>query len=818
MDDNKLVPVAENTSDDVFNFELVPVDLPVFVNGIFDEVERDNAQDRLNRYKKWAKNRAFYRGNQRGFWDSKQRTWVSIDIDSLPPSDQSVLVVNNQFRPQVKTLAKEFSRSQTRIRTNPLSDSQDSILAGRFSDALIRFYQPKLMTETKRQLESKFLMLCGNSFRYDYYSQDKKSAKVNLKTSAPVTLPEYKKSACPECGYVDDKGEATKCPECGATMQVTQVPPKEAQARTGYKQVNAGDPETEVVDPVEIEVWSGAQDLDHSPYLRRRRLVKEEFIVKTFPFYSPKKDAKMSDSGQDQWKFFDHSTKNKETTSNLHEYQQLWIDVERYYGKKLEKAVSFRKQVNGAWTTVTLKEGTILHEEFPDGMYICKVDGDILYYSNEAKKDHWIHIPFDTNVDGFWADGLEDAVMNQQIINEYTSLSVENVLYNASPKLVLNPTLINPVQVTGRPKDLILMSDNASRDKEPKNAFAQINGMSLTAEVQMGIDASKRDMREQTGALVAFNGQGDPTLTTATAMSIARDSALALVSTPLSIRAEKEQEWCRHILQLVKTHWYDQKYKFLLGKYNEAEAEAFRDCVLDEEINIFVESNSWMPQTNFERLSNLGAYLTAFGIPMGFLNPTIPQVVRDYASQLYNIPFDFNEVAPDTRIAQKRLELAKEVAAQQIPKAMAAIGQLKAHGLQDEAMQLAAGTRKIISDAMGVEEDIDDHAVFISEYIKWLKTDEGQNAHPILREAIKMTIADHRSWKSIQDAQAAEGMAMQNMAAQPPTAGGGAPPTPTQGGGGGKAPFQPEDPASHPFSPQKLGEVQDFSDNAKSKE
>jgi hypothetical protein len=759
-------------NDEIIDETLEPVILEDLVTRIFEEVEVENSEDRMKRFKKWAKNRAFYRGNQRGVWDIKRRAWVTVDIDTLTPSEQSMLVINNQFRPQVKTLAKEFSRSQTRIRANAQSDSQRAILASRFGDSLIKHYQHKLLPESQRQLRAKYLMLCGNVFHYVRFDRNKKSAKVDVQTEPKrALLPAYTASICTECSTEVDEG-VMKCPKCGGIVETTNVEAKEAMA-LNYEKTNAGDPDLEVVDPTEIEVWAGAKNLALSPYLRRRRIVKESFIKAAIPFYKPKVDNKLSEGGQMQMQFFDTASASEDTqkSTGKYEYEELWIDPAMYVGKKLEKPVEFRRKRGSKWETITLPKDTIISNEFPDGMYVLRIGGDQITYYNEDKNRCWKHTPYDINVDGFWGDGLEDAVMNQQLINEYTSLSVENVLYNASPKLVINPELINPATVTGRPKDMLLLSNNARMDTDPKTAFSQISGMTLTNEVMMGIDTYKRDMREQTGALVAFNGQGDPTLTTATAMSIARDSALALVSTPLSILAETDQEIFKEVLCITKKHWYDKKYAFLLGKYNEEEAKAFRDCQIEEELNIYVESNSWMPQTNYERLQNLGAYLTAFGIPLGFLNPQIPQPVREYASQLYNVPFDFDELAPDTRIAQKRLNIGKDVAAREIPKVMAEIQRLgpKAQApivvngqqiTKGEALLQAA--RTVIADAIGIEEDIDDLQVFITEYVRYLKTDEGQNANPIFREAVKVVVSECKNFLKVQQAEEAERLMLMN--------------------------------------------------------
>lgn len=771
------------------------VNLDKWAQETLKTIDGENREEELKRQKKWAKNRAFYRGNQRGFWDANKRAWVTVDVDTLSPSEASILVVNNQFRPQVKTLAKEFSRSQARIRAVSISDSQRSTQTGRFADALIRFYQAKLMPESARQVEAKYLMLCGNSFRYTIYDQKEKGVQVTVREATTGMLPAYYDNVCPDCGHRGEM-EEEECPECGGVMEETKVDGQEVPMS---KQVtmNSGDLRTEIVDPVEIKVWAGAKNgLAGTPYLRRKRLVRKEFIKEAYPWFNPTAGGKLSESATNLYQFMDTSqtgdTGNHYNVSELHEYDQIWLDPALYANKVLKEPI---KLLNGQ----EIPAGTDVRQVFPDGLYVALCDTKVVGYANENKLKCWVHIPYDINVDGFWADGLEDSVMNQQIINEYTSLSVENVLYNASPKLIINPRLVNPNNLTGRPKDALVMSDTARPDTDPRNAVGQLSGMSLTPDVMMGIESSKRDMREQTGALVGFNGQGDPSLNTATAISIARDSALALVSTPLSIRAEKDLEWCWQILRYVREYWYDEKYRFLLGKYNEEEAKSFKQSKLDMEIVLSVEANSWMPTTQYEKLQNLGAYLTAFGIPLGFLNPQIPQVVRDYASSLYNVPFEFNEMAPDIRIAQKRLDSARALSNEVIPKMMMELGKmsvlLEPELFVQEAQVMENNTMVLIANTMEVEEDIDNHEIMIEVYVGWLKTDEGQTAHPILRNAVKRVIASHREFMN----QVMEGMQrqMQEMTQN----GGIAQPK----GAGGEAPFQSEEVADSPFAPPKSG-------------
>lgn len=723
------------------------VDLKDFCLDLAKKIEDEDVDIYLKLLRKWAKNRNFYRGNQRGFWDNQKKMWVTVDVDNLTPSEASILVINNQFRPQVKTLVKEFSRSVSSIKANPLSDSQIAQMSARFSDALIKFYQHELLTESFRQREAKFLLLCGNAFRYTYYDKEKKSAKVKIAKHGKGTLPAYESHSCIDCA-TEYPAPQERC-ECGGAIQSTVVEAKEINnAYLGDEVVNTGDPVTECVDPTEIKVWVGADDIESSPYLRRKRIVREEFIVNEHPNHVPK-DTELTTTGQYQQNFMS-LTGGKEgqfkqqnsDKSKVFEYDQYWLDPQMYRNRKLETDIVTE-------SGEVVPAGTLITDAFPDGLYFCKQGNDILCYEHETKNDRWLHIPYDISIDGFWADGLEDAVQNQQIINEYNSLGVENVLYNASPKLIINPRLINPTTVTGRPRDMIPLSDNARLDSKPDQAFAQISGMSLTSEVMLGMESSKRDMREQTGALVGFNGQGDSNIDTATGMSIARDSALALVSTSLALTAECNKKWSMQVLRFVQKHWYEEKYKFLLGKYNEAEARAFKNCEIEKELDLSIEPYSWLPRTTFEKQQSLNAYLTAFGLPLGFLNPNIPESVRQYASQLYQVPHDINEVSADIRIAQKRLDKAREIAKVLLMALESGSEQLA--GIDEDVV--INNIMVTIADVMGVEEDLDDHQIFIDCYKRWLKTDEGQEAHPLLRQGVKRTMNNHYQFMALQRAE-----------------------------------------------------------------
>ena len=125
---------------------------------------------------------------------------------------------------------------------------------------------------------------------------------------------------------------------------------------------------------------------------------------------------------------------------------------------------------------------------------------------------------------------------------------------------------------------------------------------------------------------------------------------------------------------------------------------------------------------------------------------------------------------------------------------------------------MARALEVTLADIMGVEEDLDVHEIFISEYTKWLKSDEGQTANPILRNAIKQAIKDHSGFVQLSQQQQAQQMNQMNqmMGAEPPQGAG--PVDMMQGMPQAQQGPEMQVPAESPFNPPEEG-VQDFSNN-----
>jgi len=130
-----------------------------WANQVEKDIEEDDKGEELQRVRKWVKNDRFYRGQQRGFFSPITGTYQPIDTDEYPVSEQAILLINNQVRPKVKAIAKEWAKSQSKLHAISTKDDNKTKRASRFIDGLIKLFQRKLIDEAFKQREAQNAIL-----------------------------------------------------------------------------------------------------------------------------------------------------------------------------------------------------------------------------------------------------------------------------------------------------------------------------------------------------------------------------------------------------------------------------------------------------------------------------------------------------------------------------------------------------------------------------------------------------------------------------------------------------------------------------------
>lgn len=725
-----------------------------WANSIEKDIDDDNKTEELQRIRKWVKNDRFYRGQQRGFFSPITGTYQPIDLDDYSVTEQSLLLINNQVRPKVKAIAKEWSKSQSRLHSISTKDDNKTKRASRFVDGVLALFQRRLIDEAFKQREAQNAILCGNYFRYTYWSIDESPFASTMEKpvyedkSVTIGQEDWHCASCGEYGEVQELTEENLCPLCGSEVEISSPEEKTLKVQSGTESVKVGYPATENVHPIEVKVHLRARNIRQSPYLRRKRPVMAQILKYTFPYASIRGSSELSPVSRYASEMENSSGNTnagygtaagfqdgQSKSTELVEFVQIWLDKPMYFNVVLKEDLELG-------SGDVLPKGTKLIDHFPDGLYIAKAGKEVLDIKNEDKNNYWTHGAYDVLSSSFWGDGIEDVIQNQQLINEIQSLMVENILHNASPKIIFNPQLIDHELLTGRPREMTPMKITSRKEDQPQKAIMQLTGMSLTGEAAGAMMQGKDDMREQIGAFPTMSGMSDPHIQTATGMAIVRDSALGLLAPVLALKAQTEVEWAGQLLRLMQVHWVDgaDSISGILGKYSMPEAEAFSICDLKNDIEIIAEPSSFMPRTDLEVRQDFINFLTVGGLPMGFLNPAFPQEVKERASELFRFDISFDKIEPDIRWANLRLEQLEELVIR-----LQQAGYVNGDEVDEEVVDT------IVRD-IPIDLYIDEHSIYIDQYKRFLKTDKGIYSSPLLKSCVRYLILQHeRAMKILED-------------------------------------------------------------------
>lgn len=741
------------------------IDFVAWVDQIFNRIDKEDLEPNTRRQRKMKKNRHFYRGEQHMIWRNQSRSFMVYDVDTVRPAKARKYLVNNQVRPQCGDLLKHFVNSEPRLTTSSEGDLWENELAARMALLLLNHYEDTLVKEAFRQREARHIVLSGNAFWKTEYVE-KQSTILNQTyddLEGGIDEDSYNCSACGSGGPMSDLGErpepdeidqllapeqipGVQCPACGKGPLIAQ----QAGSLTGMVQgddeeAEIGDIAITLIDPIEVKVHSRARSIEQSPYFLRTQLVMEELLQSRYKFADIRQGSGWSLQSQ-MLRELETADGAKGTTyastfyasaggrqDHLAELRELYLDPPMYEKLRLREKLT----VNGT----DYPAGTRLIEHFPKGMYLAKAGELLCDLDGRCKNDELVHVCYDISADSFWGDSAVDDMIQIQIwMNECYSLVLDNIAHNAVTTTIVNQHQIDPANLTGDPKYVAELAENADPDRPIAEAVHQLKGTPLTQEVYAMIATQKGDMREMSKARLEMSGIVDQSNKTATGMAIMQKAQIEALSPPLRLRAEGVIDRGYQILILCQDHWIDERYDSLAGKYGEDMVTAFRNCNIRRDIKVSYTKGSEMPRTREDLIADTIAYL-AIVAPPGVPSAAIPRTIRNWAFETYQPDIDLDELFPDVMEAQRRIQNLLQ-AIQGLKATGTDVSQPPAPSVVDGQEVESPAQQQFAQDIAALDASVpvlvyqDDHQTFVQEYRAWLKTDRGRKAPQVAKDIL----------------------------------------------------------------------------------
>lgn len=749
-----------------------------FAKGLKTSVVKEGTSEETLRARRILRAVRYIEGRHLGFISPKSGTWVDVIPEPTDP-----YYVNNQTKVYVRSLLKEWARSNARLSVDPRDDKMESQGKARVSKHIIELYRDRLFRAVEKHTEAMYAFSAGTYFRKTFWDFTKTEHKdkvpvyedqnikvgpdslfcqscgygqtIDAPPQSPIPSPQQNSatpippgSQSPEAesqptipNYTDDFSVSTEtapCPQCGGEAELSKSPEVSFPQVTGEKEVVTGDINSYPVDPFEVKVQNRARKIKDSTYLLHRVRIDKDVAKSKFPWakldnstdsgHMPLHYQKLLVSSPGNYNVKDLRTQSSPLGSddNTIELAFLWIDPPKYQ--------DFTFPLEGFQHPCGFQApgGAKALDLFPEGCRLVFCGDELVDIWAESKNDVWAAGRYFLMPNTFWGSGIEDTHEQQRQLNELESLLLENSLHAAAPPAIYNPLKISGSSLQGKPRARIPLK-NPTLSDEPGKYIEFPQGRQLGVEVFNQIEAKKRDLQALFGAFSVVSGMPDVNITTATGMAILRDQALGFLGPPLELKGEMEVDWAYQVLKLCKKYMTGSRFlKF--GKYSQVEGVWFSQADIETDLVITVSPDSIFPRNSMERRNDLQEAGTAFGLPMGIWNPAVPTNVRQLAAERYDIPFDADQSLAHQRLQRIELDQMKQAYQAVIAQGVNPVDPMGQPDLRVVSLVASATPPNLLRD---------DHMVHFEWIRNYLVTDDGLNEDPVIQKVLELHMEMH---------------------------------------------------------------------------
>lgn len=545
------------------------------------------------------------------YYQGYQNVELSPGTATFDIYERDDFYVENQFRHHVDAVVNSLSKNEGDIVIRPASSNPKDITKARVAGPVLDMQKATIGYDKVRDQKNLYKALFGNAFIFVDYVRDEKYGSI--------VTPKFEYQEMP------DPEDPTADP------YMTKVP-------AGFNKVNRGREVSVVCSPLEVGVRADTKGFENLPWLRWSTRQDNEILNYMYPGLGAEGGSSSIDD--------DLSQQYLDTLSQLP--GSVLGDAEAVnFGNSQVR----RSDYTRTWLMPCMFAGDKeLERNFPGGVHVATVNGTVVDYYEESLFDRWTHevlIPVPHSLLG---DGLYDALLLQDIINEGNSLMLKHIRWSTVGHNIYDATIVDPKDVINDPENGWIPG-KPSLDKTIAQSVAQIRPQQLSGDVSQWISAKMQSMQDMTSAYDSSVGKSIGANTPYSQSVFLNERAQSRWQGSLSYNRPEVIRFNQQLLKIAQNDWMETRTQAMAANTGAWSFSQFTQADLSGEIDISLSNTDMAPKGRAEQIQAL-----QMAGQMSQFIMQLPPKQKLRADEIMGMPPDSNPMSTQISRAYRQIE------------------------------------------------------------------------------------------------------------------------------------------------------------------
>jgi hypothetical protein len=521
--------------------------------------------------------------------------------------ERSDFYVENQFRRHVDSVVNGLSKNEGELIIRPTSSQPNDLAAAQAAGPILDMQKSTIGYDRVRDVKNLYKCLFGTSFQFTDYIRDQRYGTI--------VRPKFSYEEIPD----EDGGEPF----------MSKVP-------NGYEKINRGREITVVCSPLEIDVRADVKSFEDLPYLRWKTRQEVELLNYMYPGLG-------ADGGTD---------------SAAEDMAQQYMDVlanlpGNILGDSIAGNVNNVKKLEYERTWLQpcmFANDKELMREFPEGCHVAMVDGKCVDYYAENLMDRWTYevlIPVPHSLMG---DGLYDALLMQDQINELNSLVIQHTRYSTVGHNIYDSTVIDPKNIINDPKNG-WVKGTPTLDKKVAESVFQVRPAPLGPEVIGSLNDKRSSMEDMTSSYGPSVGKGIGANTPYSQSVFLTERAQSRWQGSLAFNRPELTRFHKQLLKIAQNDWLEPKTAAVMANTGAWSFQQFSALDLAGDVDISFSDKDLAPKSRAEQVQALQMYAE-----LAMVIQQMPPKQKLRVEEMLGLPPDSNPMSTQISRAYRQID------------------------------------------------------------------------------------------------------------------------------------------------------------------